>query len=188
MRGIHRLLMGLLATATLLLAAGPASAALLITPLRIETPGGNAVEVGDDKDFTVAPWEEGAAGNWSGKAVRVIWRDLADEAQTGTIRDALTLDEKAAGRFHWTIPAAVDGKNIFVVLLGDKDELLAELHLAVGDAEPVLFNRGGPADTGPIDQAPQSEGGRTVPGPGALTAVLALAGIAAVLVAVRPGK
>lgn len=188
--------------AILAASAGPAQAALIETPLRLNGDRSD-VQAGDRVNFTVDAANETARAAWAGKTVQVAWEEIQTgdpggaQPAGGAVQD-LALDAKAHATFVFTVPQAADDKNIFVVLRSG-DERLAQFHLRVGDAEAIAFTLGGPGggpagepepEPGPTDQtggangSGQPRGQSRTPGFEVLAAIAGL-GAVAVLVARR---
>lgn len=200
MRRARRLLLGLLVTAWLV---APAGAVFVETPLRLTTTVDSHVEVGQEVPMVVDAANASAQAQFAGQRVRVEWRLAGDEASQprGIVQAALVLDDKAHASTSFTVPAEAADENIFVQL-AKAGEDLANLHLRVGEAAPMAFAADGTGREGPPAGAPgpgkptevsrqdtaDTGGAKATPGGGALVTVLALAGIAAVLVAVRPKR
>jgi len=160
--------------------AVPTSAMLVETPLRLAA---------DDKEpdnrqnikFQVGATNDTTRDQLAGKDVIVRWAvyDENGSAQEQTIlRDDLVLDGEARLDFTWTLPAEADDRNLFVTIERG-EELLAQVHLAVGDAEPMLMlmSEMGPEDAEPSDGIEEEEHSEpaNVPGLGIIAAVLGLA-------------
>lgn len=184
------LVLGVLAVA-LGFAALPAAAIYIETPLTVTAPGGNQVQVGQQVPLVVDAYNETSREAWAGKTVRVEWRLFEDEVTApprGVILEALALDAKAHAEFTFTVPQEADDQNINVQLFGN-GEHIGNGHLAVGDAGPVIMALGeGPANSGVSEEGPPKDDGaggtgnvnsaRPTPGPGAVVAVAAVAGLA----------
>lgn len=207
---LFRALAVALIAGSLLLATGPASAVYVERPLRLDSHDVE-FEVGDTAHFTVRAENETTAAEWAGRTVSVHYAydaNEGDEQSTHNDPDAstdnsgwtqkvllesLALDQNAEAAFEWIVPEEVDDRNVNILLLDDEGEVLALLHVAVGDATPMMYTTGAPDDGREIDTGNQGEPEpaadseddtvRESPMPGALVAV-ALAG-AAVVVARR---
>ncbi len=147
-----------LAVVALLGAAAPTQAIYIATPLTLD-PKHSASEPGEDVGFTVGPSpdNESAREDWAGKTVKARFGYNPNEGSDSDHADSdmdyvlgeigtITLDDKAAGAFTWTVPAEVDGKNVDVFLESDDGERLAFAYLAVGDAPPVMRTMAGGAE------------------------------------------
>jgi hypothetical protein len=145
-----------------LLLAVPAQALFIQTPLRLTADKGEA-EVGDTVTFTIEPEPENASArdDWKGETVRVVWEEVAmgdEPGHTGTVREAVGLDADANATFPWTVPARVDDMNLIVVVTDGKTRL-AQFHLRVGDAEPIMFAMGGAEVPPPAGDPPANNTG-----------------------------
>lgn len=164
----HRALM-LIALAALLAAAPPASAVFIETPLRILADPQHP-NVGDKVTFEVSPWNESTRKAWAG---RTVGFEVADHE--GGHRERLfdvTLDDKAAASFSWTIPSSRDKENLIVSLVASK-ERLAFAHVPVGEAEPIAFTMGGGGSEQVLDDATPSPPPAPTPGPPFVAVALA---------------
>lgn len=135
--------------AMLLLAAAPGAQAVFIeTPLRL-SPTDAEAEVGSEMRFDVAPANDSAAAQYAGRTLQVRYATDAESPEQSTRGEAGTvaLDDKATGVVTWTVPADVDDKNVLLQVV-DGEEVLATAHVRVGDAEPVMYATGGPANGG----------------------------------------
>lgn len=141
-----------LAAATFLATAGPASAIYVYTPLHISVSAGHA-EVGDELTFDISPSEETNASEYAGLTVTIHYaydRNAPGHGDENSSSDVvtselttLTLDAKASGTFTWIVPAEVDDHNVFVSVRNGDGDALGDVHLAIGDAEPMFFATGG---------------------------------------------
>ena len=182
---MHRLALPLLLVC--LLAAPSASAVIVETPLTLDADK-DAAQVGDAVLVTVAPRNESAARDYASRTLRVQYTyDAAEEGGEGRTGEAgsVTLDADARGSFTWVVPQEVDDMNVFVVVM-DGEETAGSVHVAVGDAPPVMFATGGepPApETGgeePPATSPE-DAQRGVPFVGGAFAALVAAGAALLL-------
>lgn len=170
-------LLALLIVAATLLTVPTTNAIYIETPLRVTADPAQA-QAGDDVGFGVAPANDSAKERFAGKTLRAAYSyDSSENADDATLQSPLpdvTLGDAATASFRWTIPAELDDRNVFVSLY-DGEELVGTVHIAVGDAPPMLMATGGPAnDDGAIepdtrettqdDATPQANDKQAVPG------------------------
>lgn len=153
----------------LLVAATPAQAIYLITPLNID-PSSAEADVGDGITFTLTPNDEYEGASYAGQTVTIRYSFDPEEGQRdsatypedpdGTVssddeprapdeewedttitRDVgpVSLDAESRATFSWTVPEEVDDRNVFVTVVAEDDTTLARAHVRVGDAEPMHF-------------------------------------------------
>ncbi|HVM45695.1 MAG TPA: hypothetical protein VM582_07140 [Candidatus Thermoplasmatota archaeon] len=159
--------------ASLLALAGSAQAIYIATPLRLDSDAVSG-DPGDTIDFAISPENETTRDEWRGRSVVVLFvydpderaqpdeRTSSDRMRGGTIAESLVLDERASGRFSWTIPDEADGHNVQVRVESEEGDLLAVRDVAVGDAPPVMrILAGGSGDDGREPAPIGNENGRT---------------------------
>jgi hypothetical protein len=145
--------------AVLLSLVSPAQAIYIETPLNL-SPGDSRADAGEQIEFIIQPNpdSDNAKGDWAGKNTKLRYAYDKNEHQEHDDPDRATsndghveksiadvvLDENAKGRFTWTIPAEVDGHNLYLHLVSADGELLAFAYLAVGDAPEQYRIMSGP--------------------------------------------
>lgn len=160
--GAMRILRIALAAAAFAVAAGPAEALYLQTPLTLEGDRTEA-DVGDDVGFEVGPndLDENATRDWGGKTIYAKYSydpyegsgTAPDEGYEWTIRDIgeVVLDADARGSFTWTVTDDADDKNVVVLLQSASGDHLGQWDLRVGDAEEMYRLAAG-TGAGPIEE------------------------------------
>lgn len=158
-------IIALIAAFGLLSTAAPADAIYIETPLVLE--GQDHADVGDDIDLTAGPNQnnESAKDDWAGKTVKVRYSydknenhqggadaPTSNEGYTEGDIGTITLDAKAAGTIRWTVPAAVDDRNVHIFLEDDAGERVAFTFVGIGDAEPMMRLA---SSSGPMDGEPE---------------------------------
>lgn len=173
----HAIAVPLLLVATTLVASGPASAMYMITPLALNASAYDT-QVGDLLKFTITPNADHEGPSWAGQTIRVQYNydpnegrePASNESPDAAVSDGedqaspyvfvdlpgVTLDEKESGAFEWTIPADVDDRNVFVVLLSADGETLASVNVRVGDAAPLMMLMAGNGPT-EVEQTPVTD-------------------------------
>jgi hypothetical protein len=120
--------------------ATPASAIFVETPLRLSADDSEPANH-QTVTFHAEAANDTARAEFAGKDVIVRWAVYDENASAQDdrlLRDDLVLDDQAALNFTWTLPAEADDRNVRVTIERD-GELLGQVHLRVGDAEPMMM-------------------------------------------------
>lgn len=185
----HAIAMPVLLVAAMLALSAHASAVYTITPLRLQASA-NEGEVGDEIAFDLSANPDHEGPSYAGQTVTARYsydphegehqasedpeapvsnESSGEESDSPYVHADITqvaLDEKSSGAFVWTIPAEVDDRNVFIVILSADNETLASSHVRVGDAEPMMFTmqEGAPGSPEPVtgDAEPADGSGETL--------------------------
>lgn len=182
--------------ASLLAMAGPADAIYIVTPLTL-SPTDVEADVGDALQFDVAPHPDAEGASYAGRTLTVrygydpheaaaneeppsdpdgtVSSDDAPPEDASILRDAqtITLDDASKASFTWTVPAEVDDKNVWITLVDEQNESVANANVNVGDAPPRMYAlmEGSQGDGAPVQtdaEAVQDDATNDVPAPGVL--------------------
>lgn len=142
------------------LAAAPAHALYVMTPLRL-TPTDSEGNVGDKLAFHVSPDPESNV-SYAGQTLtlRYTWDpNEGSESSEAAAREGtgpqVALDAKGEADLTWTIPAEVDDRNVGLSLIDGAGEAVAFAYVRVGDAQPQMRTMAGSGGMPPASEIPE---------------------------------
>jgi hypothetical protein len=177
---MHRILVPIFLAC--LLAVPFASAVLVETPLTLDADK-DAAEVGQSVVVTIEPKNDSVARDYASRTLRVQYTyDAAQEGGESRTGEAgsVTLDADARGSFTWVVPQEVDDTNVFLVLMHG-EETAGSVHIAVGDAPPIMFATGGEQTSAEDETTSAEDDTRGVPFVGGALVAVVAAGAALLL-------